>query len=400
MSNYRKTKSLCALAGLLFCMAPAAQANWEVSQKLGAGVGYDDNARLDKVGGEQGSESFYGVDAEATFSYATQLTKFEITPVLASKRFLEDSDLNTDDMFLFFDWKREGINADFGFRGNISREAVRTAERLNVDFDIEDPDDIEGDSSGLVISLGDRDRVRLSPEFSYAFSPRYSMRLVGTYQDTSYDQKASRFLSSFQDYSLNASLLYRMSEQDVVLLNAVGSNYETDTLGRDSKGTQFGIGYNRRLSERTSLRFLVGSNSTEDQTGQSQSNPVAEVSLIHRYLLSTVIASYRRSVAGSGNGGQSLYNTFSLNVTRDLTPKLTLNGGARVYTADSLDAVLTDYEYTQLRASLGWRVRRTVTLDLQYAFTHVKRTDGLIIDNEDSNAISLWVYWSPNPLSR
>jgi hypothetical protein len=146
--------------------------------------------------------------------------------------------------------------------------------------------------------------------------------------------------------------------------------------------------------------LLFAGNNTEDKNGSTQTNPAGEVSLLHRGLVTTAFASYRQTVSGSGAGNQALYRIISMNVAREMSPKFTLSGGAYAYTTDPYEIDFPEIDYAQLRASASWRLRRTVTLDLQYAFTHIRTSLREEIDNQDSNEISLWVYWSPNPLSR
>lgn len=400
LSKFFKASCLCTWLGVCLWTVPAANANWEVSQELGAGIGHDDNVDLGNTVGSPDSETYYGVNASATFSYATPRSNFEITPALSSKRFADNSELNSDDLFMLVDYSRAGTKADFRFRGDISREAVRTAERLLVDFDVQELEDIDTDSSGVIVGTGDRERVYLSPQFLYKMSPRYFVALNGTYQDTSYDERAGTFLTGFKQYSVGGALLYNWTEKDVIRLDARASNYEADTVGEDARGSQFGIGYDRQLTERTQLRMLLATNNTEDRNGKTQSNPAGELSIVHRALLTNAYASYRQTVTGSGAGNQSVYNTFNLYLSRELSPKLSLGIGANAYTSDPLEDNIQEIDFSQVSASASWRVRRTVTLQLQYAFTHTKTTLGNDINNEDSNEISLWVYWSPNPLSR
>ena len=399
-SNLLKSLGLGTLASGLLWTAPLVHANWETSQELGIGIGYDDNAELADSPGSSSSESYFGVNASATFSYVTPRTDFELTPALSSKRFSEDSDLDSDDLFLLFNYKRIGVKTNFLFYGNMAREAVRTAERLLVDFDVQDPDDIDTDSSGVRVSTGDRERLILSPVFNYKMSPRYSLSISGAYQDTSYDERASDFLTDFRAYSGGVALLYNWSEKDVIRLDARASNYEAGQRGSDARGSQFGIGYDRWLTERTQLKLLFAGNNTEDVNGKDVFNPTGEISVVHRALLTNAFASYRQTVTGSGAGNQAVYDILNLSVSRQLTPKLTLSGGAYAYVTDPLESNIQEIDYSQLRASASWRLRRSVTLELQYAFTHIKSTLGDVVDNEDSNEISLWFYWSPNPLSR
>lgn len=395
---------LVGLVAIFLLAVPGAEANWQVSPELGVGIEYDDNTNLNNIPGSSDSDTGYGIEAQATFFYDTELTDFGITPRLRSTKYSDNSNLDSDDYFVRFDFGHDGQKSRLGLRGDFSSESVRTAERSEVDFDIDDPDEIPVDDSGRTLDTGKRDRLSLTPTFNYQLSQRTLLVLGGEYLDTSYDNDVSQILTGYTQYSGGGWLGYSWSKIDTVSLSAYAGQYEADESSTDSATKTFGIGYERRISERTRFKMLVGGNTSEDRSGDDQTNPVGEISIVHKYTTTRVIASYRRSVNGSGGGGLTVRDAFSLNVSRALSERFTLSGGLRAYTTDALDSGNINFEerdYLQIRARARWNLSRKVSVDLDYRYTEIDR-DAVGVDTpkSDSNRVGLWFNWHPNPLRK
>lgn len=388
----------------LLLAAPYAQANWRISPEIGLGVEYDNNSRLSDVEELSSSDSNYAIDARAIFLYDQQLTDFSITPRLRSRRYSDNSDLDADDQFLRINFAHDRQKASWGFRGDYASESVRTAERSEVDFDIEDPTEIPADETGRVFFSGKRDRLSLAPEFSYKLSQRVGLGIDAEYRDTSYDNVLVEFLNGFKEYDISASLRYSWSQRDTVSLIAGTGKYEADRSDFNSTSNSYGVGYNRKVSERTQLRMGASNDTSEDQFGDNQSNLVGEISVIHRYETTRVIASYQRRVNGSGFGGLAVRDAVSMNLSRDLSPKLNLSAGVRAYSTRALDSADVDFnaqDYAQFRARARWRYSREIAFALDYRYTNIDRKiDGEVSAGGDSNQVGLWIYWQPNPLPR
>lgn len=385
----------------IFGAAPVANANWHVSPTIGLGVLYDDNTRLSDADSNFRSDTGAAIDAFAEFSYRQQLTDFSITPRIRSTKYNDDSDLDSTDGFLRLDYAHRGQKSLWRLRGNYSSESIRTAERSDVDFDIEDPDEIPADDTARVFSTSKRDRVRVTPEFSYQLSQRTSLRLDGEYQDTSYESDVSSSLVGFEQYSIGTSLGYAWSQRDIVSITARTGTYQADLSPTDLSGSAFGVAFSRRLSERTQFRLNVASDTTEDGAGNDDTNTVGGISVIHRLETTRVIAAYRRNISGNGAGGLTLRDSFSLNVSRDISPRLTLSAGVRAYSSDALDeagSTLNNRDYLQIRTNARWNYSRSVSFAVDYRYTQVDRiTEDMNSFNTDSNQLGLWVYWQPNP---
>ncbi len=402
--DLRQAMPLVGLVAIFLLAVPGAEANWQVAPELGIGVEYDDNTNLNNIPGSSDSDTGYGIEAQATFFYSTELTDFGITPRLRSTRYSDSSDLDSDDYFLKLDFSHDGQKSGLGLRGDFSRESVRTAERSEVDFDIDDPDEIPVDDSGRTLDTGNRDRLRLAPTFNYQLSQRTLLVVGGRYLDTSYDDDVSQLLTGFTQYYGGGWLGYSWSTIDTVSLSAYAGTYEADGSSTDSATKTFGIGYQRKISERTLFKMFVGGDTSEDGIGDEQTNPVGEISVVHQYTTTKVIAAYKRAVSGTGGGGLSVRDAISLNVSRALSERFTLSGGVRFYTTDALDSGNTNFvkrDYLQIRALARWNLSRKVSVDLDYRYTEIDRDAvGIDTSSSDSNQFGLWFNWHPKPLRK
>lgn len=397
--SFARRKISLPLIACLALAAPMASANWRVSPQLELGIEHDDNTTIDDTTGASNSDVGYGFNALATFDYESQLTEFSLTPRLRAKRYQDQDDLDSNDQFLDFDFRHERQKSMFRFRGNYSSESIRTAERSNVDFDIEDPDEIPDDDTGQVIDTGKRDRLKLMPRFTFDLTERATFGIGGSYLDTDYDDDVSQFLTGFSDYNLNTSVGYSWTQRDTISLIVSTGEYEVDSSGASFRSNGISVGYNRQLSERTRFRLTVGSDSSEDASGDDQTNTVGEVSLIRLYSTSRFIASLQRSVSGGGGGGLAIRDSLSLNISRDVTPKWTISGGVRAYQTDALassNVGFVDRDYLQIRLASRWYLSRKFSVDLDYRYTDIDR--GVVAVNQStgtSNLISLWLNWHP-----
>ena len=172
-------KTATKLFVVLILLADPASAQWRVAPTISVGLNYDDNFFL--VDDDVSTESVNGwaFEGDARFSYESQLTKFSMTPRLRVNQYDSDLDLDTNSAFFDFDYLYTGQLSRFQFRGNYSDETVRTGERSDIDFEVEDPNDIPADDSGRVLGIEDRQRILLTPSWSYRTGSKSSIGQIG-----------------------------------------------------------------------------------------------------------------------------------------------------------------------------------------------------------------------------
>lgn len=392
----RTTKAATTVFGILIFMAAPTAAQWRVAPSIGAGLTYDDNFFL--VDDNLSTESVNGwaLGAEVRFSYDSQLTEFSLTPRLRLDKYDSDLDLDTNSAFLDFDYLYTGQLSQFQFRGSYSDETIRTGERSDIDFDVNDPDDIPSDDSGRVIGTDDRQRIFLAPNWSYRTGDRSSVRLNATYLDVTYDEVPFGFLRDYIESRIQASFEYDMSEKNTVGLSGYYRQSDFEQADSDIEGYGLHVDFQRSLSETTLLRVKMGADSTEDNTGVDRTNPIGEISVIHNLQTSQILASYRRSVQGSGAAELSVRDALSLNITRNLSEKFKVGAGIIAYQTSALDDNTVSFDerdYVQIGGLFVWRLTRALSVNFDYRYTYLDRKSS--DSDASSNAMDLWFRYSP-----
>lgn len=383
--------------GALILLPSPGTAQWRVVPSIGVGLQYDDNPSLNTSAIPVSSVHGYLIEADASIIYDSPLTDFSITPTVRLSRYDETSDLDSDDYFLDFDYDYTGQRSRFRFRGTYGDESARTAERSGVDFDVEEPGDIPDDDSGRVLTTEKRQRVQLSPQWSYQTGQQSLVRIGASYIDVTYEDRPLQFNTDYEETIGTAGFEYNWSERSAVTLDGYYRENYFDSSGRDFSGYGATTGIKRILSEKTRFILNVGIDSTEDAVGEKQTNPIGEISLVRVMETSRVLVSYRRSVSGSGAGEISVRDSVSLNVTRDLSQKFTIGAGLRAYQTSALDKDSVNFDerdYLQLRVLLTWNLTRDFAVELDYAYTNLDRE--VLASDAESNVVNLWFRYRRN----
>jgi hypothetical protein len=381
--------STIVVVGLV--LPPSAFAQWRVEPSIGAGFEYDDNPSLNTGAASGSSVNGYLVEADAAFIYDSPLTDFSVTPSVLIRRYDKSSNLDSDDFFLDLNYSYTGERSQFRVRGVYGDESARTAERAGVDLEIEDPDEIPDDESGRVLGTEKRQRVHLSPEWSYQTGPKSRVHIGANFIDVSYDDRLTSLYTGYDEIRGIAGMEYNWSERSAITIDGYYKESYFDALDRDFSGFGATAGVDNSLSEQTRLIMNIGIDSTEDSRGDKETNPIGEISLIRNMETSRMFASYRRTVSGSGLGAISVRDSVALNFTRDISEKFSVGGGVRAYKTSALasdDPAFNEQDYLQFRTSLSWNLTRAWSIDLDYIYTNIDRES--LASDADSNVVNLW----------
>ena len=400
--TYRRV-SLMLVSALIFAVLPAATvhaAEWRIEPSIRVGGEFDDNANLTTRTDVDADISGYLIDASAKFAYASETTDFFVEPKLR-KRDYGDPLFDSDDQFLPFNFSHDTQNSNFRIWGQYAREGIRTAERADADLEVEDPDEIADNESGRVRVRGHRDSLYINPSWTYRTSRVSSIRLNLGLIDVSYDGLLANLLTNYSDARVSASYLRNWSPRNTAILTAGYRQFEPEGSNKLT-GTSLNAGFERRLTETTRLRALIGlEESTDEVTDQSDTNWVADISLTRNLQTITMLAQYRRTVSGGGIGSLSTRDALNLNFTRRLSDRISAGFGVRAYQDESLNDTIIIFEerdYIQLRAQLTWQLSRNLSLDANYRYTFIDRCE--LCESANSNSIIIWLNYRPKPFIR
>lgn len=388
----------CSAIALITCIYAAASttalADWQVTPSVAAGLEYDDNAVLLDIPGADASTSGYAAQGDLLMTYRRPTSVFTIDPMVLARRY-QESVFDSEDYFVNLDFRHSGERSTFRFRGLYGNESVRTAERANVDFNVDNPDDIPVDDSGRLLGTANRQRISLVPQWSYRVGERARVYLGGTLIDVTYDDEVSPFYSDYSQATGNTAFEFDVSQTNAVRLDAYyrANEFPDLDISRDAFGGALGLV--RTVSERSRLAVNVGIDETEGSDGEKVGNSIGEISFTHQLQTSRVLASYRRSVTGSGAAQMTVRDSVNLSFTRPISDRFSLGAGISAYQSSGLDSnasTANDRDYLQLRALFTWRLTRTLLVDFDYRYSKLDRKD--TNTSADSNRINLWLRYS------
>jgi hypothetical protein len=385
---------------VFFVAISTAEAQWQIEPYLRVAADVDDNAYL-STGTTHDTESGYIVEGSARFGYTSEATDFFITPILRTKSYGSDTDLDSDDQFLRFNINHDTRSSNFQMRGNYSRQSVRTAERADTDFDILDPDEIPDDDSGLVGIKDRREWMQISPTFTYNMSNISSVAVSLNHADVRYDESFLGFLTDYTDTRLGLTYRRIWSERNTGILNATYRTYQTDQGDNEFDGIGLNVGFDRSLSQTTRFRATAGLEDTDVSGDASEVSWVTDISLVRSLQTISLLAQYRRSISASGSGRLGARDSFNLNFRRDLNDRISAGLGVRAYITNPVDPSIVGFDersYVQLRSQFTWRVTDVFSIDANYRYSFLDREN--IGESANSNQVTIWFNYKPNPIIR
>jgi len=399
---------LGALLPITLCIAICATAfpnlaraqNWQLGPVLRVGLETDDNATLNIRTDEEVSLSGYLLDARADVEYSSASTSFSISPRAILRKYPDEPDFDSDDIYVRSDFSHEMQSTTIGFRAFFEQQSVRTAERAVSDPEIEDPDDITDDETGRILRFGDRNKWRISPYWSYEFSNISSIGVDVDYIDVQYDNVFEGLLEGYTDTRLNVTYRRSFSAVNTGLLTVTGRSYDPELDENDITGYGVLGGFEYSLSEKMRLRAMVGFEETDQSGFDYDREPIGFVTLIRNLETIRMSAQYRRSVVGSGSGRLSVRDSIFLNFGRRLSERVSAGLGVRAYNSEEGRAGITLEErtYIQLRSSFRWYLSRAWVIEADYRYT-VNDPGPEVGERANSNQINLWIVYQPRSIS-
>lgn len=388
------------LAATSFLGVETAQAaDWRIEPIIRAGYEYDDNAALNAIAAPVEING-YLLEGSATITSATPTTTLDVTPMIRSRNYDEES-YDSDDGFLNFDFNNKGLKSNFRIRGTYADESVRTAEREDANPNVDDPDEIGGDDTGTAFAIEKRQRVFIMPQWSYDFSEKSTLAARATYTDVNYDDAIVGLYTPYSNARIEASLFRGFSTRTRGYIKAGARRYEPDVQGagaaNDLDGVAFNVGIERRLTQTSQFRAEAGMEESKPSGGESDSNAVWDISLVNKLETLTLLAQVKRSVNASGAGRVSLRDSLNLNMKRQFSDRLDGGLGIRAYSTNRLDGDpgnLDERDYVQFLAQMTYALSRTFSVQGEYRYTHVDRST--LADTAKSNSIIFWFSWQPN----
>ena len=245
----------------------------------------------------------------------------------------------------------------------------------------------------------ERERIDVRPWYTYDISNEATLGFRLQYTDVSYEEKLAGLLNDYTNLRGNIDFSRQWSQRNTVLFGVTYRTYEAE--GSDAvSGYGVSGGIERLLSEKSTLRIVAGLENTETADGESEVDPVGEITLLRQLETTRLLAQYRHVVSGGGSGNLSTRHIININFTRDLTERVSAGLGVRAYSSKTTQGqaiTLDERDYVQLRATFVWNFTETFAFEGNYRYTVMDRE--LLGESANSNNITFWFNWRPNGFS-
>ena len=401
------TKLILIMLPIAVLGSGAASADWNFDPILRAAWDLDDNATLSARTVDEVDLSGYMAEASLDLIYISERSYLSMRPMVRTRNYgdkVEEENWKADDQFFDILGFYEGDKNSFRIFADFSRESVRTAELADANLDTEiDPDDIADDQSGLITNQR-RDRYRISPRWTYRFSGVSSIQTDLSYLTTGYEETDDLFsLFDFTDIQLRIGYRRNFSERNSGVFSISARDYDTDRFAADRQSYEVAGSFIHRLSETTQFRARFGIESLEQEnidipTLSIDPQPTGEISLSRQLKTIRLLAQYRKRVSASGRGNLTSRDELNLRFSRDLNDRVTVGLGARAYKTEPVSGTFNTQDFVQIRGQVVWRFSSAFSMQADYRHTVLDR--GLIDGAADSNRVTLWLSYQPNPVGR
>jgi hypothetical protein len=373
--------------------------DWRFEPVIKVGGEIDDNATLETRTDEEVELRGYLLDLHADINYRSPRSTFFIQPKFLLRKYPDESDFDSDDVFLRSNYRYKGAANTLGFRVFFDRQSVRTAERLDADLEIDDPIEIPDNDTGRTLRFGTRDRWRILPYWDYRFSNTSSIRAEIDYTDARYDDVIADLLVDYTDARVNLNFRRSFSALTTGVITVTGRKYESGSS--DTKKSIDGVGalvgFERALSEKVDLRAMIGLEDSDQEGPDVDPEIVGDLSVVRSLETIRMFAQYRRSISASGASRLEIRDTVNFNFSRRLSEKVSAGLGVRAYQtrAKGVSQEDRDRNYVQLRASFAWYLATYFAIEAEYRYTVLDRS-GELAEGANSNRINLWFVYQPN----
>jgi hypothetical protein len=379
----------------------AVAQDWRFEPVLKVGGEFDDNATLSIITVDEVELDGYLLDLRADINYTSPKSKLFVQPRVLLRNYPDEPDFESDDLFLRSRYSYKGASNDFGFFGQFDRQSVRTAERTDSDLEIDDPDEIQDNSSGRLLRFGTRDLWRIVPFWEYELSNTSSIKVTADYVDVQYDNQISDLLLDYSDTRLEFGYRRAFSSITNGVITLTGRTYNSEDSISDLDGLGFLIGLEHALSQNTSIVAMVGLEDTDTIGPDTDPELVGFATLTRSLETIRLFAQYRRTISATGVGQLSVRDSVNLNFKRRLSEKVRAGLGIRAYQSRGIGgaASIDDRNYVQLQSSFTWYLAQFFAIELDYRYTVNDRSD-VLGERANSNRINVWFIYQPNTVPR
>lgn len=337
---------------LLLISSSSHGAEWLIDPTLRLRAGYNDNYRLNTSNEISTAEAVFSPGVR--FSVNTPRSGASGEAKFDFRRVEEDSNLD-DDNYRFF------LDSYY----NLERSRVGLDASLIKDTTL----DSQLEETGLVFQRKRRQRLNISPNWTYRFNPRTSLSASYRYSDVQYKNPGDSGLTDFTLNTARTSLSRILSERAnaSITLSRTRSENDNDVT---TTNTSFQGGGSYSFSETFSASAFLGVRKTEAEFSSTTLIPIFSGDTVIGFI------PLNEDATNSDWG-----TTYSVSVTKSYE-----RGEATALVSQDIrdDANGLPFEVTRLRSSASYRLSNTLSTALNFTVSHTESRDtaGFSLDRD------------------
>ncbi len=323
---------------LLLTSGASEAAEWKIDPTLRFRAGYNDNLRMAVNNEISTAEATFS--PSAVFSVATPTSGISGNLGFDFRRYEEDSDLDDNnaslDVRTFHNMERSRLGLDLGFTKDTTLDSQLEA-------------------TGLAFDRIPRQRINISPNWSYSIGERTRVSASYGYTDVEYSNSNRTRFVNYDVNSAQVALTRVLNEKTTASLTLSGSKSNNDNdVESTNANLQGGASY--RFSETLSASLFIGVRRTEVDFSQTSQIPIFSGNTIIGFVPLT------QDISNSDWG-----STFSASITKAFLRGETSVSASRDISND-IDG--QPIEATRLRSTSLYRFSEILSASLNLEFNN------------------------------
>jgi len=348
---------------MLAFFANGVEADWHIEPFAKASVLFDDNIRFSSS--DPSSSTGFFTEAGVSFKSENDAIKTSISPRIAYRGYIEDSDLGTFDQFLDLSTTSFGERSELGLNLGFANDSTLTSEE---------------EDSGITFLNKRRRFISMEPSWRYLLSPLASMTVRYRFDGSQYQDSGEFGFNDYDFQMATGDFERRLAEGKDFIVRAYYHRYKVLELTNRATSTGLELGYKQRYTPRVRGSFFIGGVSTESTIASktdTSSSISASMNVAYGAEKIRLDARFESSVAPSSSGEVFFQRRLIGKVQGNISAKLWWGLGmiAQKRSTISDNSTQMGRTYYRIEPSVGWQLNREWAIRGRYVYAGEKRED-------------------------
>lgn len=389
-------------------------AEWVAEPTVTIASTYNDNVRLRSVNEVDSTSASLSAGLNAQIKQ--QVWGLNIDTRVRTVQYSDEAGLDTNNVF---------VNLGSHYRTELQRWNFAADFERNTTFD--ENFSTQFFANGILDAQTQREKIVLSPAWSWTMNPLWSMRVSLQATDIKYDEVNSLILSDSATDSAQVSTKYQLDDVADVNVTVAYSKTERDQDKREIgfyeyENTSYQLSYNYQSAENSTLNIGFGRRETNTigagvpacnlpslslpncsfpfavvliDTNTTNTGNTFSVSYNYNGEISDYSIALNRSITTSTSGFAQEVDDITIRYNRKLSATLALGLILHTTEATSIDSLSASIDRDSLRIepSLAWRFSKDSRLSVGYRYRQQTFAQSGVESEANSIYINLSFFW-------